>query len=66
VLRVASFPLRADAQLADRQQRIADELREECRRWPVPFDAINPYVLQFEWDAWNKRLRNDGFQVGSE
>jgi hypothetical protein len=30
--RVASLPLRADVQLAARQQRIADELREECRK----------------------------------
>jgi hypothetical protein len=28
-----------DVRLAARQQRIADELREECRYWSVPFDA---------------------------
>jgi hypothetical protein len=60
VLRVTSLslPLRADVQLAERQQRIADELREEYRLWPVSFDAIDLYVPQLEWDAWNKRLRN--------
>jgi hypothetical protein len=51
--RVASLPLRADVQLAARQQRIADELREEHLQWSVPFDAIALDVLQPEWETWN-------------
>jgi hypothetical protein len=56
--RVAKLPLRADVQLAERRQQLADELREECRQWSMLFDAINLNVPQLEWHAWNKRLRN--------
>jgi hypothetical protein len=30
---VANLPLRADVRLAERRQRLADELREDCRQW---------------------------------
>jgi hypothetical protein len=55
---VALHPLRADPQLAERRQRIADTLRDECRQWPVAYDSIDLSVPQHEWDAWNERLHN--------
>jgi hypothetical protein len=55
--RVANLPLRADVQLAERRRRLADEVREECRQWSVPFVAIALYVPQFEWHAWNQWRR---------
>jgi hypothetical protein len=63
--RVASLPLHADVRLAARQQRIADELREECRQSSVPFDAIALYELQPKWDARNQ-LRRQVSQPSSE
>jgi hypothetical protein len=45
-------------QLAERRQRLADELRQECHQWSVPLDAIDLYMPQFERHAWNKRRRN--------
>jgi hypothetical protein len=61
--RVAGLPLRADVRLATRQQRIADELREECRQWSVPFDAIALDVLQPKWGAWNQWRRQESDQA---
>jgi hypothetical protein len=49
--------------LAARQQRIADELREECRQWSVPLDAIALYELQPKWDAWNQLRRQVSYQA---
>jgi hypothetical protein len=55
--RVPSLPLRADVRLAARQQRIADELREECHKSSGTFGAIALDVLQPKWDAWNQWRR---------
>jgi hypothetical protein len=43
---VALQPLRADPQLAECRQRIADALRDECRQWTVAYDSIDLSVPQ--------------------
>jgi predicted TIM-barrel fold metal-dependent hydrolase len=63
LLHVASLPLRADVRLAARQQRIADELREECRQSSGPFVAIALYELQSKWDARNQLRRQVSYQA---
>jgi hypothetical protein len=58
---VALHPLRADLQLAERRQRIADALRDECRQWSVPNTHVHQAVNRFPQlvgDYFDKRTVN--------